>query len=60
MKVAARAGRQLVIATSVTGTDGDPQNRSTVVEAVRRTGTLIFESNADACAFAGYLVEGRS
>jgi succinyl-CoA synthetase alpha subunit len=60
LKVARQAGRHLVIATSVTGTDGDPQNRSAVAQAVERTGTLVFESNAAACAFAGYLVEGRS
>jgi len=58
--LARQAGRELVIVTSVTGTDADPQNRSAVVEAVERTGTLVFESNAAACAFAGYLVEGRS
>ena len=59
-EVARQAGRHPVIATSVTGTDADPQNRSVVVEAVERTGTLVFESNAAACAFAGHLVEGRS
>jgi FdrA protein len=58
--VARQAGRHVVIVTSVTGTDGDPQNRGAVVEAVERTGTLVFESNAAACAFAGHLVEGRS
>jgi FdrA protein len=59
-EVARQAGRHVVIATSVTGTDGDPQNRSAVVQAVLRTGTLVFESNAAACAFAGHLVAGRS
>lgn len=58
-KVAHQAGRRLPIVTSVTGTDGDPQNRSAVVAAVEGTGTLVFESNAAACAFAGHLVEAR-
>ncbi len=37
---------------SVTGTEGDPQNRSKVVKALREIGVVVANSNAHACEIA--------
>ncbi len=47
--VAKDHSRNLPIVTSVTGTDSDPQCRSTVVEGLRSAGVIVAESNAAAC-----------
>src|SRR5262245_9359881 len=41
-----------VVVASVTGTDGDPQNRSAQVRKLAESGVIVAESNADAAATA--------
>jgi succinyl-CoA synthetase alpha subunit len=58
-KNAAGYGRHLLVICSVTGTDSDPQNRSTVAEGLRGQGVIVAESNSAACRLAGYIVQNR-
>jgi FdrA protein len=59
-KIAAKAGRHLPVICSVTGTDKDPQNRTTVVEGLEKAGVLVMESNAAACKLAAFILEDIS
>lgn len=45
-EIATKAKRYLPIYAIVTGTDLDPQNRSTVVEGLKQAGVVVLESNA--------------
>ena len=56
-EIAETAGRYLPIVMSVTGTDSDPQCRSTVVSALKAIGVLVVDSNASAAYLAGKIVE---
>ncbi|MFA6434272.1 MAG: acyl-CoA synthetase FdrA [Elusimicrobiales bacterium] len=56
VRAAFKANRTLSIAASVTGTETDPQVRSTVVEGLRKAGVLVMPSNAAACRLAGEIV----
>lgn len=47
------------VVCSVTGTDADPQNRTRVMDALRRAGALVASSNASACVLAGWMVTAR-
>ena len=51
------ASRKVPVVCSVTGTDGDPQNRSRVVKALKAAGAIVMPSNAAACAYAGNAVK---
>lgn len=51
-KIAAGGRRHLPIVCSVTGTDHDPQNRSTVAAALQQAGVIVLESNAAASMLA--------
>ena len=51
-----KAGRKASVVCSITGTDQDPQNRSQVETALRRTGAIVMPSNAAACKLAGQIV----
>jgi FdrA protein len=53
----ARAGgRSIAFVASITGTDGDPQNRSRQLAALERAGVLIAPTNAQAARLAGMIV----
>jgi FdrA protein len=51
-KITARQKRHLPIVCSVTGTDKDPQNRTTVISALEAEGVRVMESNAAASRLA--------
>ncbi len=53
--VLCEACRQVAVVCSVTGTDHDPQNRSTTIERLQGAGAIVMESNAAACKLAGYI-----
>ncbi|RPH92368.1 acyl-CoA synthetase FdrA [candidate division KSB1 bacterium] len=57
--IAAQNQRHLPVVCSVTGTDRDPQNRSTVVCGLREIGVHVLESNAAACLLAGFIISSR-
>ena len=59
-KIAVKADRHLPVVCSVTGTDKDPQNRTTVVDGLKKAGVLVMESNAAACKLATYILEDSS
>ncbi len=46
-EIAKAAGRHLPIVCTVTGTDLDPQNRTTVRDGLKEAGALLCDSNAD-------------
>ncbi len=50
------AGRELIVVTSVTGTEEDPQRLSAQVTALEDAGAIVCESNATASRLAGLLV----
>jgi len=56
-KAAAASGRHLPLLFSVTGTDQDPQNRSRIVESLKRNGAEVLESNAEASQLALFIAE---
>jgi len=56
-KTAQEAGRHLVFACSVTGTEKDPQVRSRVAGALQAAGAVVLPSNAAAARFAGCVVK---
>ena len=61
--VIAEAARKVMVVCSVTGTDQDPQVRSTVQARLEECGAKVMPSNAAAAKFAAYTVqclEGRS
>lgn len=53
-----KAARTASVVCSVTGTDGDPQNRSAVAKALADAGAIVMPSNAAACRLAGEIVKG--
>ncbi len=53
--VVKKAARKVFVVAGVNGTDGDPQGRQAVAEALRKAGAHVFLTNAAACRFAGYL-----
>lgn len=55
-ELATLAGRELIVITSLTGTDHDPQNRTRQASALQSSGALVLDSNADASWLAAYLV----
>jgi FdrA protein len=56
-KTAKDNGRHLLIICSVTGTDGDPQNRRMVMQELQDAGVMVMESNAAACKLAGFIIK---
>jgi FdrA protein len=56
-KTAKDNGRHLPIICSVTGTDGDPQNRWMVMQELQDAGVMVMESNAAACKLAGFIIK---
>jgi FdrA protein len=57
-RTAAAAGRGLAVIASVTGTERDPQVRSTQVAALRRAGAVVMDSNALAARVAALIAAG--
>lgn len=55
-KIARSGGRTIAFAASITGTDGDPQNRSRQLAALEGAGVLIAPTNAQAARLAGMIV----
>ena len=58
-KIGDQQKRHIPIVCSVTGTDNDPQNRSSVVSALSDAGVTVLESNAAACKTAISIISGR-
>jgi FdrA protein len=54
-----QAGRELIVITSITGTEGDPQDCARQTAVLESAGALVMESNADASILAACMVEGR-
>ena len=50
-QLASQARNETLIVASVTGTDGDPQNRSAQEVVLRSVGVTVLPSNADAAAY---------
>jgi FdrA protein len=57
-EIATAAGRDLMIVTSITGTEDDPQNLSRQTAALEAAGAVIAASNADASEITISLVGG--
>jgi FdrA protein len=51
-----QAARKVSVVCSITGTDQDPQNRSRVEAALRKTGAIVMPSNAAVCKLAGHII----
>ncbi len=49
------AERHISLICSVTGTDGDPQGKKNVIQALQNAGVCVMPSNAAASEFAGYI-----
>jgi FdrA protein len=54
--LAASAGRELLVVTSVTGTQGDPQGLDLTVSALEEAGAVVCDSNAAAARLTGMIV----
>ena len=51
------ASRKVSVVCSITGTNGDPQNRSKVEAALKKAGAIVMPSNAAACKLAMAVVK---
>jgi len=58
-KLTLQQKRHLPIICSVTGTEKDPQNRTTVAAALKAEGVLVMESNAAASKLAKFIIEKK-
>jgi FdrA protein len=54
------AGRQVALVAHACGTDLDPQNRDSVVAALKCAGVFVVSSNAEAAAWSAAIVVARS
>jgi FdrA protein len=54
------AERELLVVTSITGTEGDPQRLSAQMAALQAAGAIVCSSNAAAARLTGLLVAGRT
>jgi len=54
--LARREGRELLVVTSVTGTEGDPQNLSKTISTLTQKGVIVCDSNAAAARLTSMLV----
>lgn len=52
---AASEGRELIVVTSVTGTEGDPQGLSRQVQAMEEAGAIVASCNTAAARLAGFV-----
>jgi FdrA protein len=55
----AQADRELIVITSITGTEGDPQGLARQAAGLESAGALVMESNADASILAACIAERR-
>ena len=53
-----KISKKIPVVIGVTGTAGDPQPKAAIVEALRKAGAFVEETNAAACRLAGYLAAG--
>lgn len=58
-KFTSQQKKYLPVICSVTGTEKDPQNRTTVAAALKAEGALVMESNAAASKLAKFLIEKK-
>lgn len=56
-QMAEKDGRHLVVITSVTGTDKDPQNRAAVIKGLEKAGVIVMPANSPAVQLAGHIVK---
>jgi FdrA protein len=56
-EINSKQGKSLRIIGSVTGTDKDPQNRSSVKKGLEQEGVTVLESNAAASRLAKFIIE---
>ena len=54
--LAGKAGRELIVVASVTGTEGDPQGLRHTVSTLEGTGVIVCDSNAAAARLSGMIV----
>jgi FdrA protein len=52
-----KASKTVSVICSITGTDGDPQNRGKVEVALKKAGAIVMPSNAAACWLAAEIVK---
>jgi FdrA protein len=57
--LAANAGRDLLVITSLTGTERDPQNLNGQMQQLEDAGAFVASCTATAARLAGYIVSGR-
>ncbi|MBI5960320.1 MAG: FdrA family protein, partial [Chloroflexi bacterium] len=55
-EIAARAGRELLVISALTGTDDDPQNFTRQAQAFSAAGVTLCASNSDAARLAALIV----
>lgn len=55
-QIAAREGRELIVVTSVTGTETDPQGLTRTANMLRSSGAIVLNSNAAAARLVGMIV----
>lgn len=53
----AKETSEAIIITNVTGTDKDPQNKHHLMSMLKEAGVLVFERNATATKFVGYILK---
>lgn len=58
-EIAAAAGRHLSVICSITGTDGDPQNKKKVEGELKAAGVIVMPSNAAASALTVEIIKLR-
>jgi len=50
-----KAAKKVIVVAGITGTDGDPQGRAKVIEALKGAGAHVKLTNVAACKLAGHL-----
>ncbi|HOK18407.1 MAG TPA: acyl-CoA synthetase FdrA [Caldisericia bacterium] len=53
----AKKNSNAIFIVTVCGTDKDPQNKKDLIQALKETGAVVFESNASASKLAGYILK---
>lgn len=56
-EAAMKAGRDVIVVTSVCGTEGDPQGLSKTRETLKNAGAIVMPTNAQACRLVGKIIE---
>lgn len=53
----AKKNSNAIFIVTVCGTDKDPQNKKDLIQGLKETGAVVFESNASASKLAGYILK---